>query len=190
MVQTRFILTTATELKLQKAKYYLHRMKETQNNLYYLDFLCELESFLMHAGSITNLPAARKMRDSSYNDPWYLEKDFGQKPNFQDWYNEKMVELKTDPIMLFMREQRDTVVHFNFSEIQYLHNTEIIFVENIPISDSFKSVLTQLVRPPKPTEVFTKHTWHFNADKLAGNKEVISVCEKYIETLEKLLWEC
>src|SRR5947209_1338709 len=117
-------LITATELKLQKAKYYMRRMKETKDNPYYLDFLCELETFLIHARSITNLPVARRKdnKTGNYLDPWFLEKELGQKTGFEIWYDQKVQELKSDSIIHFLCDERDIAVHYNNSDIHYTHD--------------------------------------------------------------------
>lgn len=198
-------LITATELKLHKAKYYLRRMKETKDNSYYLDFLCELESFLMHARSITNLPAARK-KDSkgNYRDSWFLEQELGQKPDFESWYDQKVLELQSDAIMHFLHDERDIAVHYNYSDIHYRHDSRLSITEHLSVSDSIKITVhhedstdevafespPEPPRPTRPTEVTVEHIWFFDTNRFTGNKEVIPVCEYYLETLEKLLEDC
>ena len=198
-------LITATELKLQKAKYYLRRMKETKDNSYYLDFLCELESFLMHARSVTNLPAARK-KDSkgNYRNSWFLEQELGQKPGFETWYDQKVLELQSDTIMHFLHDERDIAVHFNKSDIHYHLDSKLSITEYIALSESIKItahhedgtdevVFESPLEPPppaRPNEVTLEHTWFFDTNRLTGNKEIISVCEYYIATLEKLVEDC
>ena len=134
-----FKLWTATERKLAMAKYYLQRMRDTQNNPYAFDFECELESFLAHAGSITNLPRPRADEDK-----WFMEKEYGHKPGFKEWYEEKRLQLNSDEIMQFLRGERNIVVHFNKQIIHAVSTTKESFVDQLSVSSSFQAVVTNV----------------------------------------------
>ncbi len=206
-------LISATDLKLEKAKYYLRRMKETQNNPNYLDFECELESFLMHAKSVTSLPAPRRnSRNSCFLEQEVAQRDAGKGPDFQVWYDQKVLELQGDPIMHFLREERNIAVHYNGSEVhstrQYalkMSFTDYVSVANrvemtavyVDVPENTNLLIQQLPSVPlvagKPIQItigYPRHVWLFNTDKITGDKEVISVCEHYVGTLESILEDC
>ncbi len=211
-------LISATGLKLEKAKYYLHRMKETRNNPNHLDFVCELESFLMHARSVTNLPNPRqKNKKGQYVDSWFLEKevqqrDAGKGAGFQAWHDQKVLELQKDSIMHFLHNERNIAVHYNGSEVhstrQYalkMSFTDYVSVANsvemttvyVDIPENTNLLIQQLPSVPlvagKPIQITIGHpeyVWFFNTDKITGDKEVISVCEHYVSTLESILEDC
>lgn len=211
-------LISATDLKLVKAKYYLHRMKETRNNPNHLDFVCELESFLMHARSVTNLPNPRqKNKKGQYVDSWFLEKevqqrDAGKGPGFQAWHDQKVLELQKDSIMHFLHNERNIAVHYNGSEVhstrQYalkMSFTDYVSVANsvemttvyVDIPENTNLLIQQLPSVPlvadEPIQITIGHpeyVWFFNTDKITGDKEVISVCEHYVSMLESILEDC
>jgi len=211
-------LISATGLKLEKAKYYLRRMKETRNNPDHLDFACELESFLMHANSVTNLPnSRRKDKKGQYFDSWFLEKevqqrDTGKGPGFQAWYDQKFLELQKDSIMHFLHNERNIAVHYNGSEVhsarQYVLKmsfTDYVSIANnvemttvyVDIPENTNLLIQQLPSVPlvagKPIHITIGHPeymWFFNTDKITGDKEVISVCEHCVSTLESILEDC
>jgi len=211
-------LISATDLKLEKAKYYLRRMKETRNNPNYLDFVCELESFLMHARSVTNLPNSRqKDKKGQYIDSWFLEKevqqrDAGKGPGFQAWYDQKVLELQKDSIMYFLHDERNIAVHYNGSEVHSTrqHALKMSFADYVSVANNVEMttvyvdipedtnlLIQQLPSVPlvagKPVQITIEHpeyVWFFNTDKITGDKEVISVCEHYVSTLESILEDC
>jgi len=196
-------LITNTGLKLEEAKYYLQRMRETQShaNPHYFQF--ELNSFLTHARSITSLPLPRNKKDGKISIQWFMEKELGQKPGYESWYDQKVQVLQGNPLMTFMREERDKVVHFNYDTVHTKAVNEVVFIEHIPVSESVRvevinavdgsrtvSESTSEPPTPKPTETTFKRTWYFDSNQLSGNTEVTSVCEAYIAILENLLEEC
>ncbi len=202
-----------TDLKLEKAKYYLRRMKEAQNSPNDLDFVCELESFLMHANSVTSLPAPRRNgRNSCFLEQEVAQRDAGKIPDFQVWYDQKVSELRDNPIMRFLREERNIAVHYIGSEVhstrQYVLKMSYTDYASVADSVEMRSVyvdfpenanLVMQMLPSVPlvagklvqiTVEHPKHVWFFSTDKIAGDKEVISVCEQYISILESILEDC
>lgn len=197
---------TATELKLLKAKYYLRRMKETKDNPYYLDFICELESFLMHAKSVTNLPKPLIER-GRYDDSCYMEQEFKDKAHFDTWHAQKVREIENNPInnsiMVFLRQERNVVVHFKGRDISVMRTTEIAVTDFTPSHESievtviktdgaketFKSSPEPVILPQN-SESSTKYNHTFKTDRLMNEKDVILVCEQYMSILEELLEDC
>src|SRR5713226_6992545 len=104
----RIIVISNTRYKLNAAKYHFQRMREMPSNADFYHFRYELDAFLSAARSITSLPVERGKKDS-----WYLEKEFGHRPGFQTWYDEKVDEFKADRGMRFMNSERANAVHFN-----------------------------------------------------------------------------
>ena len=206
-------LKSATGLKLEKAKYYLQRIKDTRNNPNPLDFACELESFLMHANSVTSLPAPRRsIRNSCFLEQEVAQRDPEKVPDFQVWYDQKVAELQGDPLMHFLREERNIVVHYKGSEV---HSTrqyalKMSFTDYVSVANSVE-MTTVYVDVPENTNFFIQqlpsvplvagkpiyitighpeHIWLFDTDRIPGDKGVISVCEQYIHTLESILEDC
>lgn len=205
-------LISATGLKLEKAKYYLRRMKETQHDPNLFAFQCELESFLMHAKSVTSLPARRSGRNTCFLEQEVAQRDPGKVSDFQVWYDQKVAELQGDPIMHFLREERNIAVHYNRSEV---HSTrqyalKMSFTDYVSVANSVE-MTTVYVDVPENTNFFIQqlpsvplvagkpiyitighpeHIWLFDTDRISGDKRVISACEQYIHTLESILEDC
>src|SRR5579859_1150275 len=84
LVCIRFLYKASTRDKLEEARYFLQRMRETQSSPNYHHFRYELNAFLSAARSITNLPAKRDKKDL-----WYMEKEFRHHPDYWIWYDKK-----------------------------------------------------------------------------------------------------
>jgi hypothetical protein len=198
-VNMRLVLVTATRDKLEEARYFLQRMRETQSSPNYHYFRYELHAFLSAARSITNLPAKRDKKDI-----WYMEKEFGHRPDYWTWYDEKVQEYATDKSMQFINDERAIAVHFNKQSLHTHADAKVSFTEYLNVSDSFTITSTNIEDgttetfespptppvPERPTETSFERTWYFDIDILAGNKEVISVCEAHFRKLENLVEEC
>ena len=173
-------LITNTGLKLEEVKYYLQRMKDTESHANWHYFQFELDSFLTHAASVTNLP-----RPKGTGSEWYLEQELGKKPGFWVWYAKKAQELQGNNLMKFMRDERNIVVHYKNDTLHIKSDTKVNFINNNQVSAS-----AEILPPPKPPETIIKRTWFFDTNVLTGNKEVIPVCEEYVVILEGILQDC
>jgi hypothetical protein len=128
---------------------------------------------------------------------WYLEKEFGQRPGFQTWYDEKVDEFKADRSMQFMNDERANAVHFNYQS----SSTRAEMKVTIPTSASLTSTVTNTEgitegvspqsdsTPEKPPERFPERLWYFDTDQIMGDKTVIVACEEHIRKLEKIVDE-
>jgi hypothetical protein len=153
----RFILISNTRYKLNASKYHLQQMKGIPSSADYYHFSYELDAFLSAARSITSLPGKRSKKYL-----WYLEKEFGHRPGFQKWYDEKVDEYKEDTSMQFMNDERANAVHFNFQSSRT--RAEMI-------------------------EKSSERVWYFDTDQIMGNKTVIMACDEHIHKLEKIVNE-
>lgn len=190
-----------TELKLQEAEYYLQRMRDTASHSIQQYFQFELDSFLVHARSVTSLPVLD--RRGKMPDTGFLEQELGANAQFEAWYVQKAQNLQSDAMMNFMRKQRNIVIHCKGTTIHMKVNNLFSAVEHLPISSSLRTELvnmqdgTKTVQevsseplPTKPTESTFSRVWYFDTNDLQGDTEVFSVCEAYIAQLERLVDEC
>jgi hypothetical protein len=143
-------------------------MREIPSSADYYHFRYELDAFLSAARSITSLPGER----SSKKDLWYLEKEFGHRPGFQKWYDEKVDEYKEDTSMQFMNDERANAVHFNFQSSRTRAEMKVTFA-----------------KPEKSKKTTTERVWYFDTDQIMGNKTVIMACDEHIHKLEKIVDE-
>ncbi len=173
-------------------------MRETQSNTDPHIFEFELEAFLSAASSITNLPEPRKQPDQ-----WYLEKEFGHRPNFQQWYDKKVNELARDATMHFLNSERNIAIHYNQQSMHIRRDTHISITEHVVVSDSVtvsvlkengttETVGSPISPPPpkrKPTKTSMERVWFFDTNRISGDKKVITVCEEHLEKLSRLVDE-
>jgi len=185
VVKGRLVLISNTRRKLKAAGYHLRRMRETQSDADPNIFEYELEAFLSAARSITSLPEPRKQPDQ-----WYLEKEFGHRPNFQQWYDKKVNELATDTAMHFLNSERNIVIHYNRQSMHIRSDTHISTTEHVVVSDSVTvSVLqengtTETISPPPPER---KSGFH------PDSYEIIRLLQRFIkrkptETAMERVW--
>ena len=155
-------------------------------------FRYELDAFLSAARSITSLPVER-----GKNDSWYLEKEFGHRPGFQTWYDEKVDEFKADKSIRFMNDERANAVHFNYQSSR----TRAEMKRTIPTTASLTSTVTNSEgstegvspqldgTPENPPEKFPECRWYFDTDQIMGDKTVIVACEEHLRKLEYIVDE-
>src|SRR6266498_342180 len=86
----------------------------------------------------TTLPLPRNPKDGKLSMQWFMEKELGQKPGYEHWYDQKVQALQGNPLMAFMREERDKVVHFNYDTVRTKAVNEVIVVEHTPVSESVR----------------------------------------------------
>ena len=195
MVQGRLILKRNYGHKLEAAKYHLQRMKDTQSDPNPHIFEYELEAFLSAARSVTSLPEPRKLPDQ-----WYLEKEFGHKPGFQQWYDQKVTEYAADSSMHFLNSERNISIHYNNQQIHTRSDAKLTFTDYVTVSDSISITTTHAdgttetfsspstpAPPERPSEFSLERIWYFDTSRMSGDKEVVSVREQHVRKLEKLL---
>jgi len=126
-------------------------------------------------------------------------------------YDQKVLELQKDSIMHFLHNERNIAVHYNGSEV---HSTrqyalKMSFTDYVSVATMLRwqlfmwifrntdLLIQQLPSVPlvagKPIQITLEHpkyVWLFNTDKITGDKEVISICEHYVSTLESILEDC
>jgi hypothetical protein len=146
---------------------------------------------------LCSLPEPRKQTDQ-----WYLEKEFGHKPGFQQWYDQKVIEYAADSSMHFLNSERNISVHFNKQQIHTRSDTNLSTTDYLFVSDSITVTQTNddgtteafssppVPKPPeKPTETTIERVWYIDTSRISGDKAVITVCEEHVHKLERLLVE-
>jgi len=142
-----------------------------------------------------------------------LENEFANVKGFSDWHKKQVENLKNDDLAHFFAKKRTKSVHHR--SLQPNGAISAIAVETIPVfsfSNFVKTSVTateeeakqiasetQKYEPPSPAisvqsiPIINELTWFF--DELPGGmtpqNEVITICQKYITGIERLLtdWE-
>lgn len=196
--------------RLEEARYFLNRMKENvpsptinfESRLF--AFTCDLNAFISFARSVTSLPESFTGRGMGV-----LENESVNKKGFKEWHQKQVDSLKNDELLRFFAKQRNFSVHHKSLEP---HGAiSVISIETIPVfsfgnfvntpvnateEEAYQAVSeTQQYEPPslsisvQPVPIINELTWFF--DELPGGmipqNEVVTVCEKYIAGIERLL---
>jgi hypothetical protein len=200
--------------RLEEARYFLSRMKENvpsptinfDSRLF--AFTCDLNAFISFARSVTSLPLSFSGRGM-----FVLENEFANTKGFTDWHKKQVENLKNDVLAHFFATKRTVSVHHR--SLQPHRAISAISFETIPVF-SFGHVVStpantteeevnrivseaQQYEPPSPSisvqsvPVINELIWFFN-ELLGGmtpQNEVVTVCEKYLAAIERLLgdWE-
>jgi len=186
--------------KLREAKYFLDRMRETQQDRD--PFKYNLSAFLS---------AARSVR-------WVLEAEYGKSPGFKKWWNSKkewfgLKESKgeklpdiTDPIRaanVFFDETRNITIHARGIDPRAHIEAEI--TESVRVTSSFvaqvihadgtlgerrESRETEQEPPASSAEPTIKWRWYFeDLPPAVEEKDVVTLSEEHVATLESFLSE-
>ena len=129
---------------------------------------------------------------------WYLQKQYAHNEHFATWYSEKQAEMRADPVLKMLAENRTTVVHrepfdlffkrgFKMLE-KYGDYIETTFFEQIEDSTP-EGVITTKIRVAKdaPEEAVEPWiTWHFTED---DDEDVMNHCYVGLERLDAILKE-
>ena len=167
--------------KIKEAKYFLARMKEEQDNREH--FVHSLSAFLSAARSV--LQYALNEVDPKENP--------SAKPGAKMWYDNLMSVSST---LKFFKRKRDFNIH-----VEPVHPSahfQVTLTEKAGISESFsivhrdkdgKIISKYSSEPPKPKpekpETSVEHEVRYKFSDWTGDEDVITLCEKYIQELEK-----
>jgi len=166
--------------KYSEAKYFLEKMKE---NISDPDaFRYNLSAFLAAARSVT----------------FVLQKEF-KKEGFNEWYDEKVKEMKEDGLMKFMNEKRVVTIHKEPIKPLGRHSVSIGMSVYITESVEIKHIRDgkvieerKISSEPKvdntKENIEKKHRYFFQ-DYPSGEKEIIPTCEEYLSKLYQILEE-
>lgn len=86
--------------KIGQAKYHLDLMKAAGPGTD--AFLFNLVSFISSGREVT----------------WYLQKEFGNRPEFKEWYGVRQRQMNKNEMFLFFRDKRNIVVKEAFPEVK------------------------------------------------------------------------
>lgn len=191
---------TKTRDKLNEAKFFLNFMKQTQDGpdtrtqAGLDEFRYFMNAFLSAFRSITKLPHKRNVKEKNYQyHDYVLEKEFGKADGFNEWYQEKYEELKADPKLEFLKQQRDIVIHFKDKKSVELHGRSasaldifyyIVADETTPV----EPVSIPEVPQEKPRAVIRLFT-ELSPD-ISPTNEVVTVCAACLAEVEKIVDEC
>lgn len=171
--------------KVEEAKYFYSRMIEEYENREH--FRYNLSAFLSAARSV--LQYAEKEADPGKNPK--------AKPGAKAWYDNCM---ENRPVLQFFRDKRDFNIHI--SPIEPRADIDIVITEAVSVSESIvvvlrdkdgkiKSQFSSEEPKPKPkrpkSSVESKTTFRF--DDWTGDEDVLTLCERYIKELEKVVNE-
>ena len=169
--------------KIKEAEYFLARMKEEQNNREH--FVHNLSAFLSSARSV--LQYAERESDPGENQ--------NAKPGAKTWYDDLM---SSSRILKFFKCKRDINIHEE--PVKPSAHFQATFKEKIGISESIIAVLKDKdgkikskisSAPPKPKpekpETSVELEVRYKFSDWTGDEDVITLCEKYIQELEKVV---
>jgi len=166
--------------KIEEAKYFLACMKEEQDNREHFNF--NLSAFLSAARSVLQ----------------YARKEAKAKKGGQQWHDNCM---EKSPVLEFFRDKRDINIHDEpVHPTAHFHDT---ITETIYVSDSIsivhknkdgKTISEYSSEKPKPetkkqekqeTSIVQEVKYKFS--DWPGDEDVITLCERYIQELEKVV---
>lgn len=168
--------------KIEEAKYFYSKMIENYEFINYFKF--NLSAFLSASRSV--LQYAFKEVDPEENP--------SAKPEAKDWYDNVM----ENPLLKFLRDERDDNIHVEPVGIR--KDIEIAVAEAVGIGESLAAKvqrtdgsveLRENLTNTKPktkkvqAKVESKSTYRF--DKWTGDEDVLTLCERYIQELEKVV---
>lgn len=177
--------------KLKEAKYFYSRMKEEQEQEDRDSFKYNLSAFLSAARSVL-MYARKEARTKRKGLKWY-----------DDWINRS-------PILRFLGEKRHVDIHEE--PIKPRADIEVTLTETVYVSESISiehrdkngKLISQYsseepkLKPKKPnSSVESKTTFRFNdwmkecqsknLKEFTGNEDIMTLCERYIQELEKVV---
>ncbi len=168
-------MMTNTRDKLNEAKHFLEEMKRVFSDPN--KFRYELTAFLAASRSITQI----------------MQKEFSRKTSFSDWYAQRQSEMKKNGTLKYLHRQRN-ISHHEHPVLQY----PIDITEQSISGAGMNVVLTGtgstidlsrgLVVLPK-IQVATNVIYYFD-DIPSKDKDVITICQEAINSLELIVDEC
>lgn len=163
--------------KIKEAKYFLTRMKEEHDNRESFDF--NLSAFLSAARSVLQ----------------YVRKEAKAKKGGQQWHDNW---ISANPILKFFKCKRNINIHDE--PVKPSAHFQATFTEKAGASESFsivhrdkdgKIISKYSSEPSKPKpekpETSVEHEVRYKFSDWTGDEDVITLCEKYIQELEKVV---
>ncbi|MBI3251861.1 MAG: hypothetical protein HYZ52_00880 [Candidatus Omnitrophica bacterium] len=170
---------TATADKLNEAKYFLDRAKESP---FHTDaFRYNISAFLSASRSIT----------------FMMKKEFFSVPGFEKWYEKKVGEMRQDKFMKYLDRQRDITIH----ERPVQSHPHVSLIEETTGEGTKDLVVlyhlmgtggaTVNVVRSRPLITTAKPTGKIRCcfDDIL-DEDVMTLCEKHIAKLSKITNEC
>src|SRR2546429_184321 len=110
---TRVPERTKTEDKLQEANYFRNRLKDAGGKKD--EFRWNLTAFISAARSVT----------------YIMQKEYRHRKGFWDWYQLKQDEMRADPLLRFIHDKRNEILHFGIVQVYGRHRSEVVDVDVI-----------------------------------------------------------
>jgi len=168
---------TNTRGKLNEAKYFLKRMKESYSQIDVFGY--NLRAFLSAARSVT----------------FIMQKEFDKVSGFSIWYACKQTEMKANPVMNYLYEQRNQTLHVR--PIQ--PKAKITVNATATVNSSFTICLVGTGEAIQTVGIES-----MSSKTLGGNvetniaysfidfpgKDVLTICQEDVSELEKIVDEC
>jgi hypothetical protein len=166
---------TNTRDKLNEAKYFLEEMKRVSSDPN--NFRYELTAFLAASRSITQI----------------MQKEFSEKPGFNEWYTNKQREMGNEPILKYLHRQR-TISYHEHPVLPYPIGITDQIADgtgmNVVLTGTSSNASLSFGRSALPiTLPFINITYYFD-DMPSRDKDVITICQEAVNTLELIVDEC
>jgi len=177
---------SAVEKKHKEAMYFLKRMQETY--LIPFEFECNLQAFISSSRSVT----------------FIMQKEYSNKPDFEQWYRKKQDEMRGDQMLSFFNEARTTSIHLKPLNLSTIARVRDMHIDRVPqgwgfaITGKGESVWIT----PKGEEVHasefdrnTERVYYFDdpPHSFLGRElrdfSVVTLCKLYIAYLSDLVKE-
>ena len=178
------VLWSETQDKLAEARYFLDQMRRYKNDADSFRFV--LSAFLSAARSVT----------------LFMQKEYGSRPGFDDWYQQKQAELANDPDMKLFNEKRVITVHKGSLRLRGDHKVEMtasihpvgsLEIKVVRADGSVEHVSPvphrrlRRLRIPRPRSFVRVSDRHFEE---APDRDVIVMSGAYFGRLQALVEEC
>ena len=176
--------------KIEQAKYHLDLMRAVDPNAD--AFLFNLVSFISCGREVT----------------WYLQKEYGNNPEFKEWYAVKQQQMNKNDVFTFFRDKRNVIVKESFPEVEgYAGYVKFFYINghgkvsqgecwahpsaqpvDIIVPGGIVTIAPKGVSAKTSINTILQHieyrTEFFFEEKL--DKPILPLCEKYLSELEKL----
>jgi hypothetical protein len=161
--------------KLDEAKYFLEIMKSQKKKR--KDFENNLSAFLTSSRSVFQ----------------YAQKECKTISGGQTWYDKKV---NSNQVIKFLKDKRDLNIHSEPLKTQaehFIESTATIYVSGTAtVTDKDGNIISQSEfgqKAPKINSNITKASIIYRFNDWSGKEEIITLCELYIEEIEKFLDE-
>lgn len=163
--------------KLEESRYFLSKMEQAQDEKF--EFKCVLSAFLSASRSVLQY-AYEETKDTNSKLRWY-ESTVSKEPVLKFFKNKRDINIHQQPI------SPSAKVEIGIHETLSISSLISVIVKDKDgnIKSEYHSKPSQTPSKMKPAESTKKVTYFFS--DWTGDEDVITLCEKYLDKLEKLV---